>query len=132
VKLNRCFKTGRNQIFLSASKAQAHIFKHYIKAFAADVCGVELTGDPIVLSNGAELLFLGTNYRTAQGHHGNFYFDEFFWTHGFNELEKLHRQWLCRRNGVKPIFLLHQPLLMKRIHFGLVNVSIKVVQKQTS
>jgi len=49
-------KTGRNQIFLSASKAQAHIFKHYIKAFAADICGVELTGDPIVLSNG-EFLF---------------------------------------------------------------------------
>jgi hypothetical protein len=23
------------------------------------------------------LSFLGTNYRTAQGHHGNFYFDEF-------------------------------------------------------
>jgi len=92
-------KTGRNQVFLSASKAQAHIFKHYIKAFAADVCGVELTGDPIVLSNGAEMLFLGTNYRTAQGHHGNFYFDEFFWTHGFNELEKvasamaLHKKW---------------------------------------
>ena len=92
-------KTGRNQVFLSASKAQAHIFKQYIKAFAADVCGVELTGDPIVLSNGAEMLFLGTNYRTAQGHHGNFYFDEFFWTHGFNELEKvasamaLHKKW---------------------------------------
>ncbi len=61
--------------------------------------GVELTGDPIVLSNGAELLFCRTNYRTAQGHHGNFYFDEFFWTHGFNELEKvasamaLHKKW---------------------------------------
>ena len=92
-------KTGRNQIFLSASKAQAHIFKHYIKAFASEVCGVELTGDPIVLPNGAELVFLGTNYRTAQGHHGNFYFDEFFWTHGFNELQKvasgmaLHKKW---------------------------------------
>lgn len=82
-------KTGRNQIFLSASKAQAHIFKHYIKVFAEEVCGVELTGDPIVLSNGAELRFLGTNYRTAQGHHGNLYFDEIFWTHGFQELEKV-------------------------------------------
>lgn len=92
-------RTGRNQIFLSASKAQAHIFKFYIKAFASEVCGVELTGDPIVLSNGAELTFLGTNYRTAQGHHGNFYFDEFFWTYGFNELEKvasgmaMHEKW---------------------------------------
>lgn len=82
-------KTGRNQIFLSASKAQAHIFKHYIRTYAEEICGVELTGDPIVLSNGAELRFLGTNYRTAQGHHGNLYFDEIFWTHGFAELEKV-------------------------------------------
>lgn len=81
--------TGRNQIFLSASKAQAHIFKAYIQAFAREVCEVELSGDPIVLGNGAELHFLGTNARTAQGYHGNFYFDEFFWTYKFNELNKV-------------------------------------------
>lgn len=81
--------TGRNQIFLSASKAQAHIFKAYIQAFARDTVGVELTGDPIILPNGAELHFLGTNARTAQGYHGNFYFDEFFWTFKFNELNKV-------------------------------------------
>ncbi len=81
--------TGRNQIFLSASKNQAHIFKAYIQAFAREVCQVELTGDPIILSNGAELHFLGTNARTAQGYHGNFYFDEFFWTFKFNELNKV-------------------------------------------
>lgn len=81
--------TGRNQIFLSASKAQAHIFKAYIQAFARDVVGVELTGDPIILPNGAEMHFLGTNARTAQGYHGNFYFDEFFWTYKFNELNKV-------------------------------------------
>ena len=82
-------ETGRNQIFLSASKAQAHIFKAYIQAFAREVCEVELSGDPIVLGNGAELHFLGTNARTAQGYHGNFYFDEFFWTYKFNELNKV-------------------------------------------
>lgn len=81
--------TGRNQIFLSASKNQAHIFKAYIQAFARDVVGVELTGDPILLPNGAELHFLGTNARTAQGYHGNFYFDEFFWTYKFKELNKV-------------------------------------------
>lgn len=82
-------KTGRNQIFLSASKNQAHIFKAYIQAFAREVVDVELTGDPIILPNGAELHFLGTNARTAQGYHGNFYFDEFFWTFKFNELNKV-------------------------------------------
>jgi hypothetical protein len=60
---------------------------------------VELSGDPIVLPNGAHLYFLGTNARTAQGYHGNFYFDEFFWTHNFTELNKvasgmaLHKKW---------------------------------------
>ncbi|WP_434799972.1 terminase large subunit domain-containing protein [Paracidovorax citrulli] len=92
-------ETGRNQIFLSASKAQAHIFKQYIIAFAKEACGVELSGDPIVLSNGAHLYFLGTNALTAQGYHGNFYFDECFWTRKFDELNKvasgmaMHKHW---------------------------------------
>jgi len=92
-------QTGRNQIFLSASKSQAHVFKQYIVQFAREACGVELTGDPIVLPNGAHLYFLGTNARTAQGYHGNFYFDEFFWTQNFTELNKvasgmaLHKRW---------------------------------------
>ncbi|WP_420822351.1 terminase large subunit domain-containing protein [Sphingomonas aracearum] len=97
---------GGNQIFLSASKSQAHIFRGYIVQFAARV-GVKLQGDPIVLTAdtipggepAAELIFLGTNARTAQGYHGNFYFDEFFWTYGFEELNKvasamaMHKRW---------------------------------------
>lgn len=92
-------ETGRNQIFLSASKSQAHLFRNYIIAFAREACGLDLTGDPIVLANGAELYFLGTNARTAQGYHGNFYFDECFWTYRFNELNKvasgmaMHKKW---------------------------------------
>ena len=58
-------ETGRNQIFLSASKAQAHVFRQYIVQFVKDTAGVELRGDPIVLPNGAHLYFLGTNARTA-------------------------------------------------------------------
>jgi uncharacterized protein YjcR len=81
--------TGRNQIFLSASKAQAHQFKTYMQAFLNETLGMKLTGDPIVLWNNAELHFLGTNYRTAQGRTGNFYFDEFFWVHGFPEIAKV-------------------------------------------
>lgn len=91
--------TGRNQIFLSASKAQAHVFKLYIQQFVASVIDVNLIGDPIVLSNGATLYFLGSNARTAQGYHGNFYFDEFFWAYNFKQLNKvasgmaLHKKW---------------------------------------
>lgn len=92
-------ETGRNQIFLSASKAQAHMFKGYIQKFAKDVAGIELKGDPIVLPNGAELYFLGTNVRTAQSYHGNLYMDEFFWIPKFQEFRKvasgmaLHKHW---------------------------------------
>lgn len=91
-------ETGRNQIFLSASKAQAHVFKQYIVQFAQEV-DVELKGDPIILPNGATLYFLGTNIRTAQSYHGNLYFDEYFWVYQFEALRKvasgmaLHKQW---------------------------------------
>ncbi|WP_279474319.1 terminase ATPase subunit family protein [Aeromonas caviae] len=90
--------TGRNQIFLSASKAQAHVFKQYIIQFAKDE-GVEIKGDPMVLPNGAHLYFLGTNARTAQSYHGNIYMDEYFWIHGFLEFRKvasgmaMHKKW---------------------------------------
>lgn len=91
--------TGRNQIFLSASKAQAHVFKQYIIQFAREHGGVELTGDPIVLPNGAHLHFLGTNARTAQSYHGNIYMDEYFWIHRFTDFRKvasgmaMHSKW---------------------------------------
>lgn len=92
-------ETGRNQIFLSASKAQAHVFRQYITQFAREAAEVDLTGDPIVLPNEAILYFLGTNARTAQSYHGNFYFDEYFWVPKFRELNKvasgmaMHRRW---------------------------------------
>jgi len=90
--------TGRNQIFLSASKAQAHVFKQYIIEFAREA-DVDLKGDPMTLANGACLYFLGTNARTAQSYHGNLYLDEYFWIPRFQELRKvasgmaLHKKW---------------------------------------
>lgn len=89
-------KDGTNQIFLSASKAQAYEFRTNIEQFAA-IAGVKLTGDPIIITSdlideGAkkmELHFLGTNYKTAQGRHGNFYFDECFWVSNFAKMYKV-------------------------------------------
>ena len=97
--IDDALQTGRNQIFLSASKAQAHVFKQYIVQFVRDVCGAELKGDPMVLPNGAMLYFLGTNSKTAQSYHGNLYLDEYFWIHKFQELRKvasgmaIHKHW---------------------------------------
>ncbi|WP_408588371.1 terminase large subunit domain-containing protein [Novosphingobium sp.] len=92
-------ETGKNQIFLSASRAQANIFRNYIVQWVQKVCGVTLKGDPIVIQRGddkdgkaiepVELYFLGTNYRTAQGYHGDVIIDECFWIYGFEELFKV-------------------------------------------
>lgn len=92
----RALETGNNQIFISASRAQANIFRQYIIAFVAEVTGVKLEGDPITLDlEGVEgpmgeppkLYFLGTNYRTAQGYHGDVYVDEAFWIYGFEQID---------------------------------------------
>jgi uncharacterized protein YjcR len=97
--LTDALETGRNQIFLSASRAQAHVFRQYITQFAREAADVDLTGDPIVLPNEAILYFLGTNARTAQSYHGNFYFDEYFWVPKFTALNKvasgmaMHKHW---------------------------------------
>lgn len=79
----------RNQIFLSASRRQAHQFRGFIQRIAEEV-DVELKGgDKIVLSNGAELHFLGTSAATAQSYTGNLKFDEFFWVNNFTNLRKV-------------------------------------------
>lgn len=75
--------TGGNQIFLSATRAQAEIFRSYIINIARRFLGVELTGNPIVLSNGAQLVFCSTSANSAQGYTGNFYADEYFWIKNF-------------------------------------------------
>lgn len=91
--------TGDNQIFLSASRAQAEVFRSYIIAIGKEFLDVELSGNPIILANGAELRFLSTNSKTAQSYHGHVYVDEYFWIPKFDELNKLasamatHKQW---------------------------------------
>lgn len=92
-------ETGKNQIFISASRAQANVFRQYIVQWVQKVTGVTLKGDPIEVQRGVEededplepftLYFLGTNYRTAQSYHGDVIIDECFWIYGFEELFKV-------------------------------------------
>jgi uncharacterized protein YjcR len=90
--------TGDNQIFLSASRDQAEVFKAYMILFGKEL-GVELAGNPMILSNGAEIRFLSTNARTAQSYHGHLYVDEVFWIPFFSRLWKVasgmaaHKKW---------------------------------------
>nr|WP_140920177.1 terminase family protein [Limnobaculum xujianqingii] len=91
--------TGDPQIFLSASRPQAEVFRTYIIAIAREYLGVTLTGNPITLSNSAVLRFLSTNSNTAQSYHGHVYVDEYFWIRDFKKLNRLasamatHKQW---------------------------------------
>lgn len=97
--LENAILTGDNQIFLSASRAQAEVFRRYIIAIAKEFLGLELSGNPMTLSNGAELHFLSTNGKTAQSYHGHVYVDEYFWIGNFDELNKVasamatHKKW---------------------------------------
>ena len=89
-------KTGNNQIFLSASRNQANIFRAYIIDFVFTVTGKQLKGEHLTIQRGEDaegnrlepftMYFLGTNFRTAQGYHGDVYIDEAFWILGFEQL----------------------------------------------
>ncbi|MFV7361059.1 terminase large subunit domain-containing protein [Citrobacter portucalensis] len=80
--------TGDPQIFLSASRPQAEVFRSYIVHIAEQFFGITLTGNPIRLSNGAELRFLSTNKNTAQSYSGHLYCDEYFWVPSFTKLNE--------------------------------------------
>ena len=83
-------RTGEDQVFLSASRRQADMFRHYMRSHARKMFGMELKGrDEIVLSNGAVLYFLSTRGETAQGRSGNLYIDEAAWIPGFDNFDDL-------------------------------------------
>lgn len=84
--LHKAIFQGKNQTFLSASRAQAEVFRSYIVHIAKEFLGIELTGNPIKLSNGAELRFLGTNLNTAQSYSSDVYIDEAFWINKFDRM----------------------------------------------
>lgn len=87
--LENAVMTGEPQIFLSASRPQAEVFRSHIVTIAQQYFGVRLTGNPIRLSNGAELRFLSTNANTAQSYSGHLYIDEYFWIQNFTRLNEV-------------------------------------------
>ncbi|MCJ2189154.1 terminase large subunit domain-containing protein [Novosphingobium beihaiensis] len=106
-------ETGKNQIFISASRAQANIFRAYIVQWVQKVCKITLKGDPIAIQRQdadgnpdepVELYFLGTNYRTAQGYHGDVIIDECFWIYGFEELFKVASAMATQKQYTRTLF----------------------------
>lgn len=83
---------GRDQIFISASRVQAEVFKKYIVNTARQFFDIELTGNPIMLNtaHGVKgLYFLSTNASTAQSQSGNVYIDEYFWIRDFHKVSEV-------------------------------------------
>jgi len=99
--------TGRNQLFLSATKRQAEVFRRYIVGIARQHFDIDISGNPIVLHTAhgpAELHFLSNNSKSAQSHTGNVYIDEFFWIQKFNELYTLASGMASQKRWRKTIF----------------------------
>jgi hypothetical protein len=125
-------ETGRNQIFLSASKAQAHQFRSYIVDFAKEVADVELKGEVIKLPNAAELMFLGTNSRTAQGRHGNLYLDEYFWIPRYKELRKLASGMASQKQYRMTYFSTPSAMSTRPIRCGRASISTRAAEVDIS
>lgn len=95
--LIRGLETGNNQIFISASRAQADNFRQYIVEFVFKVLEKDLKGERLTIERGEDadgnklepftMYFLGTNYRTAQSYHGDVYIDEVFWIYDFDKID---------------------------------------------
>ena len=80
-------ETGKNQIFLSASKNQAKVFRSNIIDFVERATGKTLKGENIKVASGVTLYFLGTNSNTAQSYSGDLYIDEYFWIPKFAKIQ---------------------------------------------
>lgn len=87
--------TGKNQIFVSASKKQAAQFRRNIIRFVNKVCDLDLQGDPMRIKlpdheNGeAYCYFLGTQVSSVQGYTGDLYLDECAWVRNFDGIEEV-------------------------------------------
>lgn len=99
---------GKNKIFLSASRAQADVFREYIKSFAREWFAAELFGKDkieLVTSQGtATLYFLSTNSSTAQSYHGDVYIDEYFWIPKFDILKKVASAMASQKRWTRTFF----------------------------
>lgn len=88
----RAVLKGHNQIFISATKAQAEVFKSYIAVIAMKFFEVEISGNPSRLTKDgvpwAELHYISPN-SNAQSRAGDVVFDEVFWTPNWKKMEQL-------------------------------------------
>lgn len=95
--VDRALVEGINQNFLSASRAQALLFRGYIRDFVYQHTGVDLKGggdaSPLTIRTddfpAVDLRFLSASSNSAQGPHGDTVNDEYFWQRDFERLRRV-------------------------------------------
>lgn len=70
--LNDAMQTNENQIFLSASTSDSERIRKHVMDIASSH-DLNLSGNPLVLPDGAMLTFLLTDSQVSGGHSGNAY-----------------------------------------------------------
>ena len=87
--------TGKNQIFVSASKKQAAQFRRNIIRVVKRVLDIDLQGDPMRLilpdhpAGEVFLFFLGTQVSSVQSYSGDLYLDECGWVRNFKDIQEV-------------------------------------------
>lgn len=95
--VDRAILGGINQNFLSASRAQALLFRGYIRDFVYQTTDIDLKGggdaSPLTIRTddypAVDLRFLSASSNSAQGPHGDTINDEYFWQRDFERLRRV-------------------------------------------
>lgn len=92
IALNDAMLTGENQIFLSATVHDREKVQKQITSLAVSH-GLELSGNPFVLPNGANLVFLLTDSLVSAGYSGNAYVLNCFDETNFVDIREMVCSW---------------------------------------
>jgi len=92
IALNDAMLTGENQIFLSATTQASEKIQEQIISLAASH-GLTLSGNPFILPNGANLIFLLPDNQVCAGYSGNAYVINCFDKANFAHIRELVASW---------------------------------------
>ncbi|EGR0364820.1 terminase family protein [Vibrio cholerae] len=84
--LEQAILTGENQFFIT-SVDNTDAFERYLYSIAKEFLGIEITGNPVILSNGAEIHIL-SDFNIKSSRNGCAYFDEHFFSYEFEKVDK--------------------------------------------
>lgn len=84
--------TTENQIFLSASEQDSERTQQHVVGLASSL-GLSLSGNPLILPNGAMLSFLLVGSRVSAGYSGNAYVINCFDDTNFSYVSNLVSSW---------------------------------------